>query len=113
MVAGRGGIGFTRSHLNLPSGRAEGPERLTAAAIKRDGDVLERGFKSHYQLRSALDPNDPNPREGKPGDVDGFVTTAGRFVDREQAKKVALAAGQISEHWERATRQLLSSDINW
>jgi hypothetical protein len=88
-------------------------ERLTAAAIKRDGNVLERGFKSHYQLRAALDPDDPDPRETKPGDVDGFVTTAGRFVDRDQAKSVALAAGQISKHWERASRPLLSSDINW
>lgn len=88
-------------------------ERLTAAAIMRDGEVLERGFKSHYQLRLALDPDDPDPRMTKLGDVDVFLTSAGRFVDRDNAKGVAIAAGQISSMWKTGTRKLLSSDSNW
>lgn len=88
-------------------------EKLTAAAIKRNGEVLERGFKSHWQLRAALDPSDPDPRMPKLGDTDGFVTSAGRFVDRDNAKAVAIAAGQISPMWKTGTRKLLSSDINW
>lgn len=88
-------------------------ERLKAAAILRDGQVLERGFRSHYQLRRAIDPDDPDPRISKLGDVDGFVTTAGRFVDRSEARTVAIEAKQISPEWKNAGRQLLSSDINW
>jgi hypothetical protein len=86
-------------------------ERLVAAAIKRDGIVLDRGFKSHWQLRSALD--DPDPKNGRPGDVDGFVTSTGRFVDRMEAREVGIAAGQINSTWRGAHRDLLSSDINW
>lgn len=88
-------------------------EKLQAAAIVRDGAVLERGFKSHWQLRAALNPDDPDPRIGLPGDVEGFVTTTGRFVDRDEAKTVGLAAGQIGTMWKDAKRALLSSDINW
>jgi hypothetical protein len=88
-------------------------ERLKAAAILRDGKVLERGFRSHYQLRQAIDPDDPDPRMGQLGDTDGFITTNGRFVDRDEAREVALAAGQIHPSWKTAARKLLSSDINW
>jgi hypothetical protein len=48
-----------------------------------------------------------------PGDIEGFVTTNGRFVDRREAKDVALAAGQIHSSWKTATRKLLSSDVHW
>lgn len=86
-------------------------ERLTAAAIQRNGEVLERGFKSHYQLRAALGDTDPVCRQS--GDVEGFMTSTGRFVNRFEAKDIAIQAGQISDGWRDATRQLLSSDINW
>lgn len=88
-------------------------ERLKSVAIRRDGEVLERGFHSHYQLRIAVDPNDPDPRHGRPGDVDGFMTSTGRFVDRDEARRVALSAGQIHASWKEASRQLLSSDVHW
>lgn len=89
-------------------------ERLKAAAILRDGTVHERGFKSHWELRAALNPDCTGyHHRGLPGDLDGFVTSSGRFVDREQAKAVALAAGQIGPMWARAGRSLLSSDISW
>lgn len=86
-------------------------ERLKAAAILRDHAILERGFKSHYQLRQALD--DPDPRTSKPDDIDGFTTTENRFVDRYEARDVAIAAGQIHASWKTASRPLLSSDIDW
>lgn len=88
-------------------------ERLKAAAILRAGEVLERGFHSHYQLRQTIDPDDPDPRISKPGDVDGFVTTEGRFVDRNEAREVGINAGQLNPQWKTAGRLLLSSDINW
>lgn len=88
-------------------------ERLKAAAIVRNGEVLERGFKSHWELRMALNPGLIDYRQGEPGDVEGFVTTAGRFVDRNEARTVGIAAGQLHDSWRKASRPLLSSDINW
>lgn len=88
-------------------------ERLKAVAILRDGEILERGFKSHYQLRQAIDADALDHRTSNPGDTDGFITTEGRFVDRDEAKDVAIAAGQIHPSWKTAQRKLLSSDINW
>jgi hypothetical protein len=88
-------------------------ERLKAVAILRGDEVIERGFTSHYALRQAIDPDDSAPQISKPGDIEGFVTNEGRFVDRDEAKEIAIAAGQIHSSWKTATRKLLSSDINW
>jgi len=88
-----------------------GVERLKAAAIIRDGEVQERGFKSHYELRQAL--GDALPQTSNLMDTEGFITTTGRFVDRDEAKEVALACGQIGRMWKGSARKLLSSDIDW
>ena len=48
-----------------------------------------------------------------PGDIEGFVTSTGRFVDRDQAKAVGIASGQLGRMWRDGARKLLSSDINW
>lgn len=87
-------------------------ERLTGTAIKRDGEV-KSGFRSHYQLRQSLDPSDPDPRISKPGDIDGFITSTGRLVTRKEARLIAIESGQVSHHWKTATRDILSSDVNW
>jgi hypothetical protein len=86
-------------------------ELLTAAAIFRDGSVLHRGFRSHYELRASL--GDDDPLHPRPGDIEGFVTSTGRFVGRLEAKSVGIASGQLSERWQRVSRPLLSSDIRW
>lgn len=88
-------------------------ERLTSVAIKRGDEVHHRGFKSHYMLRAALNPEHKDHRLTVEGDVDGFMTSAGRFVTRREARDVAIGAGQINESWRTAQRDLLSSDINW
>lgn len=88
-------------------------ERLVAVAIERDGVVLNSGFKSHYDLRAAIGPAGADHSKHVEGDVDGFVTSTGRFVDRAGAKAVAIASGQIDEGWKQIRRDLLSSDINW
>lgn len=88
-------------------------ERLVAAAIMRDGKMLERGFQSHSELRAALNPEMMSPNRHVEGDIDGFVTSAGRFVDRLDARDVAITSGQIGPMWKDATRDLLSSDVNW
>jgi hypothetical protein len=82
-------------------------ERLKCAAIVRDGKVHD-GLRSHYELRSAM--GDPMPQTSNLNDTEGFLTTSGRFVTREEAQDVALAAGQIRS---APRRQLLSSDIDW
>lgn len=89
-----------------------GVDRLVSVAIMRDGEVI-KGFKSHWQLRLSINPNDPDPRVGDPGDVDGFMTSEGKFVDRDEARIIAMRAGQIHASWATAQRKLLSSDINW
>lgn len=82
-------------------------ERLVSAAIVRDGQT-HAGAKSHYEIRSRLGDEFPNTRNLD--DEEGFMTSAGRFVDREEAKIVAEEAGQIRPGMQR---ELLSSDINW
>lgn len=82
-------------------------ERLQCAAIQRDGKVHD-GLRSHYELRQAL--GDANPVSSNLNDVEGFLTTKGRFVSRDEALDVALAAGQINAP---QLRPLLSSDIDW
>ncbi len=88
-------------------------ERLTCVAIRRGGEVLQRGFQSHWELRYSLDPSLLDPRQTVSGDEDGFYTSEGRFVDRSDAVEVAVNAGQLSPGWLRAQRKLLSSDIDW
>lgn len=91
--------------------REAAKERLTAAALIRNGDMIERGFRSHYQLRQAL--GDANPQTSNLNDTEGFVTSTGRFVTRDEAREIAVECGQIDPRWMDATRPLLSSDIDW
>ena len=89
----------------------ENKERLKAAAIIRNGEVIALGFRSHYQIRQAL--GDDNPQARNLNDEEGFMTSHGRFVDRDEAVKVALACGQVGRVWGKYPRELLSSDIDW
>jgi hypothetical protein len=81
-------------------------ERLTDVAIIRDGEVYFGG-KSHAQIRAKI--GDDNIYASKPGDVEGFMTSARRFVDRNEAKLIGERAGQCRP----MARTLLSSDIDW
>lgn len=86
-------------------------EYLTAAALVRNGSVESYGFRAHWEIRAEL--GDENPSEKNYDDDEGFLTNTGRFVDRHEAIPVAVGAGQINAMWLRATRTLLSSDIDW
>jgi hypothetical protein len=86
-------------------------ERLVAAALIRDGVVESRGFKSHWQIRAAL--GDADPTKNFNADPEGFLTSRGRFVTRAEACAIGVASGQLSAHWARPGRPLLSSDISW
>lgn len=85
-------------------------ERLSKPAIMRGGK-LHTGKKAHWDIRAAL--GDENPTTPNLNDVEGFVTSTGRFVTRAEAKKIGIAAGQLHSSWEKATRDVLSSDIRW
>jgi hypothetical protein len=81
-------------------------EKLKCVAIMRAGQVIERGFKDHYSLRASI--GDEKPSEKQAGDVDGFITTTGRFVTRLEARDIGAAARQCQP----AKRPLLSSDVD-
>lgn len=97
---------FRRNRKQAEKPNSKSTERLVSVAIKRDGEVHSRGFKGHAQLRAAL--GDDLPGSPMPGDVDGFLTSTGRFVTRAEGKEVAVAAGQCRP----MARELLSSDID-
>jgi len=88
---------------DAPSGTAV--ERLVSVAIKR-GDDIHKWFRSHAELRSSL--GDKNPYEPTPGDIAGFWTSEGRFLQRHQANRVGHAAGQC----QIIGREFLSSDVD-
>lgn len=82
-------------------------EHLVAVAIIRDGVTESRGCRSHYELRRML--GDAHPLERRRDDEEGFLTSTGRFLDRDEAAQIGEIAGQC----QRSRRELLSSDITW
>ncbi len=80
-------------------------ERLVAVAILRD-EIMTSEFArgGHKILRERMNPTNA------PGDIEGFKTSTGRFVNRREAQDIALDAGQLDRP---QTRELLSSDIDW
>lgn len=80
---------------------AEETERLVGVAIIRDGETLSMHEGSHAQLRGWKDRLE--------GDVEGFMTSTGRFVGRAAAHLIGAKAGQVTQ----TGRELLSSDVVW
>ena len=106
--------GFNVSAYNaqkLAAQKKASAERLVSAAIQRNGELHSNGFKEHWRIRAAL--GDINPTTSNLDDAEGFMTSLGRFVDRSEAREIALASGQVGPMWRDASRKLLSSDINW
>lgn len=82
-------------------------ERIKCAAVRlRRGEIV-KGYK-HAEIRQQI-----LEREGRSlrGD-DGFVTDFGRFVNRAEAAKIAIAAGQVfhgaiaDEQWGLSSSEL-------
>lgn len=71
-----------------------GPERISVAAISFEGVVyaLPRPGRHHniFRLMKALGVPPPRGKEEQ-----GFLTSEGRFVDREEGKLIAVAQGQL------------------
>ena len=87
-------------------------ERLECVGIVRNVEVYGRAskFRSHWELRAALKPWQKDYRRGEPGDIDGFITTTGRFLNRREAQDFAINSGQLKR---ALGREMLSSDLNW
>lgn len=76
-------------------------ERIETAALLVDGVVwtLPRPARHHILIHAWCD---SHYRDGQPARIgeheQGFVTSTGRFVGREEAASIAFAAGQIDRH---------------
>jgi hypothetical protein len=86
-------------------------ESIRCAAIKFNGRVwaLPRPKRHHDIMRFAVD-NTPGAKICPcAGDDQGFLTTKGRYVTREEAGQIALASGETKElKW---GDQLYSEDL--
>lgn len=85
------------------------PEQLSACAIVRDGNIHSYGFRSHAQIRSWLGDTDAYEQKHRPNDIEGFMTSKDRFVNRREGQLIAEESGQCQP----MRRELLSSDILW
>lgn len=96
---------------NVPRGRVQSEvcadEKLVACAIMHADGTINKGFKSHWELRSSLDYEDAS--RFNRGDIPGFWTSKDRFVERNEAMNIAFHAGQIRQPQER---EFLSSDVD-
>jgi len=105
-------VGAFSQNLGRRLRRHQNAERLVGVGIQRAGEVVGGGmWRSHYELRAGL--GDANPAERQPDDVEGFITSTGRFLTRRAAIPVAIDAGQLNESWRDTRRDLLSSDVGW
>lgn len=87
------------------------PERITRAAIRYKGNIvsLPQPARHHDIIRHIADELKWHPHYLPvcgPEDQ-GFVTNTGRFIDRVEAYRVALNAGQLL----RGTPNLFSEDV--
>ena len=80
-------------------------EHLVSCGIIRDGVTHSYGFKSHGDIRRKL--GDEDWSKSVPGDEEGFITSEGRFVSRDEANCIGAVAGQCV----RMERKFLSSDV--
>lgn len=82
-------------------------ERIEKAAIKYKSKIYI-GF-DHGECFKQLN----NPEITMAEIKQGFITSSGKFVDRKQATKIAIEAGQIDEY--TAKQCLISEDLhlNW
>lgn len=78
--------------------------KIAAAAILERGRVWT-GTRHHLIIRDIVEAR--GKEEGYVSGEQGFVTDDGRFVEREEAAKIAFEAGQIPE----PKKYLFSEDV--
>lgn len=99
----------TGEGVSIFSPDTSGPERIVAPAVQdRTGKIHTGGAMHMNVLLNAMAAGHKFDPEGS-DTVDGFVTSKGRFVDRDEAAKVAAAASQIPQ--DRKNKVLMSEDL--
>lgn len=86
---------------------AQQRERIVAAAIVDHADLtnsLPPPARHHTLIHAMAERGDPKPINGE----QGFITSAGRFVNREEAMSIAVEAGQVDA---TRTGYLFSEDL--
>lgn len=69
-------------------------EKIAAAAIKR-GDEIFTG-RTHIDAITKMEERYPKWFDSEVPVNDGFITDAGRFVERDEAGRIASEAGQLA-----------------
>lgn len=82
-------------------------ETIAHAAIQHPSGRVFTGKRHCYIIRDMVAELGERPARG----IQGFTTNTGRFVDREEAGRIAIAAGQIKEL--RYSRTDLFSEELW
>ena len=76
------------------------PERIRYAAVRTPGGFIYRSKLGHFEaLEKALaaEPELNNEEDLNNSIEDGFITSHGRFVDREEAFAIAALAKQLDD----------------
>ncbi len=90
--------------LHLPN-----PEWIESAAIRYKGETfIGRAHYNAWLLMTAKYPEMVNSQEGR---EDGFMTNTGRFVNREEALKIAEKADELSVERGHEGSRLYSEDL--
>jgi hypothetical protein len=86
-------------------------ERIVESAVKTKGGVVITGYR-HHTIRDFMRDELWLDRWEFIWAKQGFVTNTGRFVDRVEGWKIALAANQIDDiETRRGIRELFSEDV--
>lgn len=85
------------------------PEKVTKAAIRVHGEIFTG--KTHGEAMIQMEEKYPDWLESKASVEDGFITSTGRFINREEAGKIALDTGQI-EHLEAEEKAESGSNLD-
>ncbi len=86
------------------------PEYLVDAAIMQLATARVFTGRRHHLIIHDMVTNHGFPRVGA-GFEQGFVTNTGRFLSRADARKVALAAGQVKEAELHNVDHLFSEEV--
>lgn len=79
---------------------------IDCAAIKMPDGRVWTGKRHHHCIHTIFQATG----QKAVGGIQGFVTMAGRFVDREEAMKIAIEAGQV-KHAPPFEATLFSEDL--
>ena len=85
-------------------------EKIVSVAIKYKGEIYvqPRPCRHHHVIRAIAEKNGVGVNGS---DVQGFLSTTGRFVNRVEGLKIALAASQVLDPANIRAGRLFSEDL--